>query len=172
MDNDRPFRCRPGHRPERRVGVVLEAWVGDQLAVQRRRHVLVEVPLLPRQPFGTRVKAASIVIAALSVLLALPSAAPAGVRVPTLDWAPCADRERFDCATARVPLDYRDPGGARIRLAVIRHRATRPARRIGTVFFSPGGPAAAKAAVPEDRRGAAGSGARALRRDQLGSPRP
>jgi hypothetical protein len=83
-------------------------------------------------------------LAALSVLLALPSAAPAGVRVPTLDWAPCPDRERFDCATARVPLDYRNPGGSRIRLAVIRHRATRPSRRIGTAFFSPGGPAAAK----------------------------
>jgi hypothetical protein len=34
-------RCGPtGHRPERRVGVVLAAWVGDQLAVQGRRHVL------------------------------------------------------------------------------------------------------------------------------------
>jgi pimeloyl-ACP methyl ester carboxylesterase len=90
------------------------------------------------------VKAASIVIAALSVLLALPSAASAGVRVPTLDWAPCPDQARFDCATARVPLDYRDPGGSRIRLAVIRHRATKPSRRIGTAFFNPGGPAAAK----------------------------
>jgi pimeloyl-ACP methyl ester carboxylesterase len=85
---------------------------------------------------------------ALSVLLALPSAAPAGVRVPTLDWAPCPDHKRFDCATARVPLDYRNPGGARIRLAVIRHRATKPSRRIGTAFFSPGGPAAAKRLFP------------------------
>ena len=82
--------------------------------------------------------------AALSVLLALPAAAPAGVRVPTLDWAPCPGQKRFDCATARVPLDYRDPGGSRIRLAVIRHRATKPSRRIGTAFFSPGGPAASK----------------------------
>jgi pimeloyl-ACP methyl ester carboxylesterase len=87
-------------------------------------------------------------LAALSVLFALPSAARAGVRVPTLDWAPCPDRERFDCATARVPLDYRDPGGSRIRLAVIRHRATKPSRRIGTAFFSPGGPAAAKPLFP------------------------
>jgi hypothetical protein len=84
------------------------------------------------------------VFVALSMLLALPSAAPAAVRVPTLDWAPCPDQKRFDCATARVPLDYRDPGGSRIRLAVIRHRATKPSHRIGTAFFSPGGPAAAK----------------------------
>src|SRR5215218_1601211 len=85
---------------------------------------------------------------ALSVLFALPSAATAGVRVPSLDWAPCRGQERFDCATARVPLDYRNPGGSRIRLAVIRHRATRPSRRIGTAFFSPGGPAAAKRLFP------------------------
>jgi pimeloyl-ACP methyl ester carboxylesterase len=43
-----------------------------------------------------------------------------------------------------VPLDYRNPSGPRIRLALIRHRATKPSRRIGTAFFSPGGPAAAK----------------------------
>jgi pimeloyl-ACP methyl ester carboxylesterase len=93
-------------------------------------------------------RAASIVIAALSVLLALPSAATAGVRVPTLAWESCPDQKRFDCATARVPLDYRNPEGKRIRLAVIRHRATKPARRIGTAFFSPGGPAAAKPLFP------------------------
>ncbi len=81
---------------------------------------------------------------AVSMLLALPAAAPAAVRAPTLDWAPCRDLKRFDCATARVPLDYRDPDGSRIRLAVIRHRATKPSRRIGTAFFNPGGPAAAK----------------------------
>ena len=89
-------------------------------------------------------KAAGALWAVLSVLLALPAAAPAAVRVPTLDWAPCPDQKRFDCATARVPLDYRDPGGSRIRLAVIRHRATKPSRRIGTAFYNPGGPAAAK----------------------------
>jgi pimeloyl-ACP methyl ester carboxylesterase len=93
-------------------------------------------------------KAVLLASAALGVLLALPSAAPAGVRVPTLDWAPCPDQERFDCATARVPLDYRNPGGSQIRLAVIRHRATKPSRRIGTAFFNPGGPAAAKPLFP------------------------
>jgi pimeloyl-ACP methyl ester carboxylesterase len=89
-----------------------------------------------------------LMLALTAVLLVLPSAAPAGVRVPTLDWAPCPDRNRFDCATARVPLDYRNPAGSRIRLAVIRHRATKPSRRIGTAFFSPGGPAAAKGLLP------------------------
>jgi pimeloyl-ACP methyl ester carboxylesterase len=91
-------------------------------------------------------------LAALSVLLALPSAARAGVRVPTLDWDPCPDHGRFDCALVRVPLDYRHPGGSRIRLAVMTHRA-KPSRRIGTVFFNPGGPAAAKPLFPTVLKG-------------------
>jgi pimeloyl-ACP methyl ester carboxylesterase len=39
-----------------------------------------------------------------------------------------------------VPLDYRHPRGPTIHLAVIRHRATDPGHRIGTLFFNPGGP--------------------------------
>jgi hypothetical protein len=39
-----------------------------------------------------------------------------------------------------VPLDYRHPRGRTIHLAVIRKRATDPARRIGTLFINFGGP--------------------------------
>lgn len=89
---------------------------------------------------------ASIVIVGL-VCPALPAAADrtaAGVRagpaVPVLRWHPCRGVKGFQCATARVPLDYRHPRGQMIRLAVIRHRAADPAHRIGSVFFNPGGP--------------------------------
>ena len=40
----------------------------------------------------------------------------------------------------RVPLDWARPNGRRIRLAVIRHLASRPDERIGSLFFNPGGP--------------------------------
>jgi pimeloyl-ACP methyl ester carboxylesterase len=40
----------------------------------------------------------------------------------------------------RVPLDYGDPRGPTIELAVIRHRASDPTKRIGALFFNPGGP--------------------------------
>jgi pimeloyl-ACP methyl ester carboxylesterase len=65
--------------------------------------------------------------------------------VPELAWQPCPDpaQSGFDCATAQVPLDYGDPQGSTIDLAVIRHQATDPARRIGTLFFNPGGPGGA-----------------------------
>ncbi len=94
------------------------------------------------------VRGALLLVAAAAVSPAFPAAARADARVPVLDWAPCRGQERFDCATAKVPLDHRDPGGARIRLAVIRHRAQQSSRRIGTLFFSPGGPAAAKPYLP------------------------
>ncbi|MFC5744628.1 alpha/beta hydrolase [Actinomadura rugatobispora] len=59
---------------------------------------------------------------------------------PQLDWSPCVQGSEFDCATAKVPLDYDSPGGRTIELAVIKHKATGPGRRIGTLFFNPGGP--------------------------------
>jgi hypothetical protein len=60
-------------------------------------------------------------------------------RVPVLHWRSCEGS--FQCATARVPLDYRHPLGKTISIVVIRHRATDPARRLGSLFFNSGGPA-------------------------------
>ena len=39
-----------------------------------------------------------------------------------------------------VPLDWSDPGGEQINLAVIKHLASKPDQRIGTMFTDPGGP--------------------------------
>ena len=66
--------------------------------------------------------------------------APADPPVPALAWHSCASG--FDCATARVPLDYRHPRGATISLLVFRHRATDPAHRLGSLFVNGGGPSA------------------------------
>jgi pimeloyl-ACP methyl ester carboxylesterase len=92
--------------------------------------------------------AAALLAAVLATLLATvlptgPAAAAAGAMsgppVPVLRWHPCTPAG-YQCATARVPLDYRKPRGATIRIAMIRRLATDPARRIGTLFFNPGGP--------------------------------
>jgi pimeloyl-ACP methyl ester carboxylesterase len=58
--------------------------------------------------------------------------------VPVLHWRSCDGG--FQCATARVPLNYRVPRGATISIAVIRHQATDPAHRLGSLFFNGGGP--------------------------------
>jgi len=59
-------------------------------------------------------------------------------QVPNLHWTSC--HHGFQCATARVPLDYRHPGGRKISIAVVRHVATDPAKRIGSLFVNGGGP--------------------------------
>ncbi len=62
---------------------------------------------------------------------------PAPVPDP-VDWEECGSG--LDCATVEVPLEYTDPDGEQIPLAVTRHRATDPDRRIGSLFINPGGP--------------------------------
>ncbi|MFB7368498.1 alpha/beta hydrolase [Streptomyces sp. NPDC056222] len=62
------------------------------------------------------------------------------VPTPELRWKACTASSPFDCATVKVPLDYDDPGGRSIELAVVRRKATRSDQRIGTLFFNPGGP--------------------------------
>ncbi|HYP03268.1 MAG TPA: hypothetical protein VER57_01825, partial [Cyanobium sp.] len=65
--------------------------------------------------------------------------------ITPLRWAPCPDpaQRGFTCATAVVPLDHARPGGATLRLAVIRRPAGDPARRLGSLFVHPGGPGVA-----------------------------
>ena len=62
---------------------------------------------------------------------------PAPVPAP-VSWSECGPN--LDCATVEVPLDYAEPEGEQIPLAVMRHRATDPAQRIGSLFYNPGGP--------------------------------
>jgi pimeloyl-ACP methyl ester carboxylesterase len=60
------------------------------------------------------------------------------VPAPVLRWAAC--RKAAQCATARLPLNYHDPRGATIAVALLRVRAEDPRRRLGTIFVNPGGP--------------------------------
>lgn len=73
-----------------------------------------------------------------------PAARPEPARPPALTWTGCAAPQApgtpYECATARVPLDYRDPGGATLDLPLVRVKAADPARRIGTLVLQPGGP--------------------------------
>lgn len=92
----------------------------------------------PRVPRAVAVGAAAALMAGLAVAVgAAATASPAVPRVPALTWTSCDDA--FQCATARVPLDYRHPDGAKISIALIRHLATDPAHRIGSLFINTGG---------------------------------
>ena len=53
-----------------------------------------------------------------------------------LDWRSCG---QFECATAKAPLDWQDPNGQAITLALKRAKATAQPR-LGSLFINPGGP--------------------------------
>mgnify|MGYP001061227798 CR=1 FL=1 len=74
-----------------------------------------------------------------------------------LDWGGCetyamtaGDRAAYsnpkiECARLTVPLDYADPSGTTITVAVVRQQAT--GDRIGSVVFNPGGPGASGVSI-------------------------
>jgi pimeloyl-ACP methyl ester carboxylesterase len=74
----------------------------------------------------------------LAIQTRAASAANRARPASAIRWRHCG--LRLDCSQVRVPLDWAHPGGPMITLAVIRHRASRPRGRIGTLFFNPGGP--------------------------------
>jgi pimeloyl-ACP methyl ester carboxylesterase len=58
-----------------------------------------------------------------------------------ISWAACDPPvQDLQCARIRVPLDWDRPRGRTIRLALIRHLASKPSERIGTLLINPGGP--------------------------------
>ncbi|WP_062292874.1 alpha/beta hydrolase [Demequina phytophila] len=54
-----------------------------------------------------------------------------------VSWEDCGELE---CATIQVPLDWEDPDGETVDLAINRARATDPDARIGSLLINPGGP--------------------------------
>ena len=75
------------------------------------------------------------------------SGAPQPSSAPPLSWGSCGqvisnprDVPSAQCGTVTVPVDYANPGGAQVHLAVIRIPATGP--RIGALLVNPGGPGA------------------------------
>jgi pimeloyl-ACP methyl ester carboxylesterase len=57
---------------------------------------------------------------------------------PHIMWAACG--KQLLCTRVTVPLDWSRPKARQISIAVIRHLASQPRRRIGAIFFNPGGP--------------------------------
>lgn len=79
-------------------------------------------------------------ISLTAVVLVLASTADASQSsaLQGIAWTPCGPQ--LECARVQVPLDWRHRSGRKIELAVIRHLASRPDQRIGSLFLNPGGP--------------------------------
>jgi pimeloyl-ACP methyl ester carboxylesterase len=63
-----------------------------------------------------------------------------GVFYPAVQFHPCPQQPAAECGTVNVPVDYRQPRGERVDIAVVRARATDAGKRLGALFFNPGGP--------------------------------
>ncbi|WP_448625830.1 alpha/beta hydrolase [Geodermatophilus sp. URMC 64] len=95
---------------------------------------------------GVVVPVLALLLVVLSTTAARAVVDPSTV-VPTLTFAPCGTTAEgtaagVECATAGLPLDYDDPGGAQVQIAVARVPAVDQANRIGSLFFNFGGPGA------------------------------
>lgn len=93
---------------------------------------------LGRRTLGVGALAASPASSGISTTSPLEARRVDRVPTPQLRWRPCADG--LQCATVRLPLDYDEPGGATVRIALVKSPATNPARRLGSLFLNPGGP--------------------------------
>ncbi|MEU0835786.1 alpha/beta hydrolase [Streptomyces sp. NPDC005969] len=69
-----------------------------------------------------------------------------------LQWKRCDAKgpDTFQCATLKVPLDYSDPGGRTIGLAISRLKAGSTKERRGVLLLNPGGPGAPGLNLPAD----------------------
>ncbi|ONI81032.1 transporter [Actinosynnema sp. ALI-1.44] len=86
--------------------------------------------------FGVTLASAALLGAGVTSAQADPGARPPS----TIDWQPCPDDAALDCGSLKLPIDYREPGGATFDLALARRKAGDPAKRLGTLLVDPGGP--------------------------------
>ncbi|MGW0708388.1 alpha/beta hydrolase [Streptomyces sp. NPDC002643] len=108
-------------------------------------------PLLPRSKGRGRLAVGAVVAALFGQLftgtaVAAPSADLSSAETASpgrIAWEPCespSGEGTFECATIKVPVDWKRPRGATLDLALARHPATDPERRIGSLLINPGGP--------------------------------
>src|SRR3981081_3480483 len=65
---------------------------------------------------------------------------PSSPAAPPSAWQDCGSG--FQCATLKVPLDYRQRNATQIDIALIRRPAENPGIRVGSLITNPGGPGA------------------------------
>lgn len=109
------------------------------------------------QSWGVATLAGAVIIGTLvTPALVAPAVAASGpAPTPTVDsaavsppgteaalsWTRCGSRKRVrECARLNVPIDYSDPEGPNVQIALARIPARDPAQRRGAIVMDPGGP--------------------------------
>ncbi|MFK0248027.1 alpha/beta hydrolase [Amycolatopsis azurea] len=93
--------------------------------------------------------------AAATVAVLVPATASAAAS--PVKWGPCPEdvaAPGLTCTTLKVPLDYRNPGGKTIDIAVSKLASTKPAKRRGIMLTNPGGPGGPGLTMPAGLRAA------------------
>jgi len=87
-----------------------------------------------------RIRALAVVAIVVAAAIAIggPASAQPSATAGTLRWRSCGSS--FECSTMRVPLDYANPSGPQVDLALIRLPARDQSKRIGSLVVNPGGP--------------------------------
>ena len=82
----------------------------------------------------------ALLAALLLIIGGIPASAEPGQTRFKIAWSACEKSPQTQCGTLKVPLDWSKPSGPTISLAIMRRPAKDPQHRVGTLFFSPGGP--------------------------------
>ena len=98
------------------------------------------------------VLAAGTAAATLAPVTAAAGASERSAPSAAISWTGCGTQ--LECARVSVPLDWAQHGGRTITLSVIRHLASHPGQRIGSLFVNPGGPGDSGVAAVAERGGA------------------
>ncbi|MGI5429459.1 alpha/beta hydrolase [Streptomyces sp. CA-179760] len=91
-------------------------------------------------------RALSLALAAAAVTATAFPGVSVAATPDTVRWGPCPKdvaAPRLQCSTLEVPLDYRDPDGRRIEIAISRLATEKPSQRRGVLLTNPGGPGGA-----------------------------
>jgi pimeloyl-ACP methyl ester carboxylesterase len=103
----------------------------------RTGHGAVECTTSPGRRAGLALWLLAAIVAGTSTASGAAGVEPSTAKA-RITWTGCG--AHLECARVRVPLDWARPHGRKITLAVIRHLASQPERRIGSLFWNPGGP--------------------------------
>ncbi|WP_326692265.1 MULTISPECIES: alpha/beta fold hydrolase [unclassified Streptomyces] len=92
---------------------------------------------------------------AVTVIPGVSVATPDTSKPDAVRWGSCSEKaaapgkadssskdasSRLECSTLKVPLDYRDPDGRQIEIAISRLASEKPSKRRGVLLTNPGGP--------------------------------
>jgi len=107
-------------------------------------------------------RVAQVLVVVTILLAACTRSSPVSHSSPTapptpgqIAWTDCGSG--FQCATLQVPLDYSQPEGRKISLALIRKPVTDSSARIGSLLINPGGPGVSAVQFLRDDVGALGN---------------